>query len=798
MLPLTVFLPGSKAEPHQRHVASAQLALLWERVWPRLWPASGVLGFYVALALAGLIGVLPPTLRGLLLLTLFGILGFLLYQAFLDFRIPTWTDAARRVERDSTLAHRPLSGRDDHMAVGVGDGTAESLWNAHLERLLRRLVRLRVRLPSPGLATRDPHGARYAILLLLVVGLFVAGTDSSRRLSLAFSFDTGVAGADGQLDAWITPPAFTGEAPIYLQRGGHAAVSVPTGSELVLRAHGVSDVPLLMLEPVPEAGRTEFAGASHAYGASAKLAQDSDVRVTVTGHLLGHWHIHVVPNRPPVIVFSAAPSATDRGVLKLSFVARDAYGVATARAVIRPLSRHARATLSVDLPLTGSSPREIAQTVYRDLTLEPLAGLDVGITLEAKNAAGLVGHSQTVRVRLPERIFTNPLARALVEQRRVLAAEEPHGKQRVLRVLDALSIAPERFYVNQSGVYLAIRSAYWSLSRARGERDVEDVEALLWETANALESGGQLDAANQLRNIQHLLNQALSQGAPQSVIDDLLQRYAQALQRYMQMLAQNAPRANAPAPPNAKMIKPEDLAALLKAIQQLAETGARDQAQQMLSMLQNLIENMRMGSGSGSGGGAESQALSGAIQGLGDIIGRQRQLLDKTFRESQSAGDPKDGGGKGLSEQQGKLRDDVDKIGKAMRDQKASGADKLGDAGRAMSDAQKALGQGDFARAGSAQKSALDALRSGAGALAQELMKANGQGDSQSGQQDRQDPLGRPEGPAGNVGDGSMKLPNQSELQRARSILEELRRRAAQPGRPKDELDYLDRLLKEF
>jgi len=35
-------------------------------------------------------------------------------------------------------------------------------------------------------------------------------------------------------------------------------------------------------------------------------------------------------------------------------------------------------------------------------------------------------------------------------------------------------------------------------------------------------------------------------------------------------------------------------------------------------------------------------------------------------------------------------------------------------------------------------------------------------------------------------------------LQRARAILEELRKRAAQPGRPKEELDYIDRLLRQF
>ena len=189
------------------------------------------------------------------------------------------------------------------------------------------------------------------------------------------------------------------------------------------------------------------------------------------------------------------------------------------------------------------------------------------------------------------------------------------------------------------------------------------------------------------------------------------------------------------------------------------------------------------------------KALSGAIQGLGDVIGRQRQLLDKSLRQGEGAGDPKDGGAQGLAGQQGKLRSDLDRLLKGLGGRKLPGSDKLGDAGRAMGDAQNSLGQQDFNGAEGAQKNALEALKEGAGQLAQELMKQSGQGNSQD--QQGQDPLGRAEGANGSVG-GTVKLPDASTLERARAILQELRRRAAQPGRSKQELDYIDRLLKEF
>jgi hypothetical protein len=271
-----------------------------------------------------------------------------------------------------------------------------------------------------------------------------------------------------------------------------------------------------------------------------------------------------------------------------------------------------------------------------------------------------------------------------------------------------------------------------------------------------------------------------------------MKRYEQALARYLQALAQNGVRGNAPFPPNAKVITPKDLEAMLKAIHDLAQTGARSKAQELLAMLQSLLENMRPGT-SGSGAGKTDKALSDAMKGLGDVIGRQRQLLDKSMREGQGAGDPGDGGGKGLAGQQGRLRKDLGRIEKGLGGRNQPGSDKLGEAERAMGDAQQALGAQAFDQASAAEKNALDALKEGAGQLAQEMMRQNSEDQGREGE----DPLGRAEGGRGSVG-SDVKLPDRSQMQRARAILQELRRRASEPGRPKQELDYIDRLLRSF
>ena len=105
-----------------------------------------------------------------------------------------------------------------------------------------------------------------------------------------------------------------------------------------------------------------------------------------------------------------------------------------------------------------------------------------------------------------------------------------------------------------------------------------------------------------------------------------------------------------------------------------------------------------------------------------------------------------------------------------------------------------------------AQGRALEALRRGAQGLAQALQQQYGlgPGPGQPGrtgppraQQDT-DPLGRPLRGRDYGDDVTVKVPGEIDVQRARRILEELRRRFADPLRPQLELDYIERLLRGF
>ena len=122
----------------------------------------------------------------------------------------------------------------------------------------------------------------------------------------------------------------------------------------------------------------------------------------------------------------------------------------------------------------------IGQTI-KDLTDHPWAGAEVTMTLVAHDEGGNVGKSEPFAFRLPERVFTKPLARALIEQRRNLALDA-NTRPLVITALDALAIAPEKF-TPEAGVYLGLRSIFWSLVRAKSDDDMRDVVTRLWQMA---------------------------------------------------------------------------------------------------------------------------------------------------------------------------------------------------------------------------------------------------------------------------------------------------------------------------
>lgn len=229
-----------------RKVRLSTWALVFERLWPRLWLFLGLVALFALLSLAGLWPHLPE-LAHQAVLGLFALAGLaaLIYAVRVPW--PTREEAVRRIERRSGVPHRPATSYEDTLTANTDNPDTRVLWQAHRERLARAIQRLRVGTLRPRTDRFDPMALRVlALLLLIPAAVLVTGSLSDRFLS-AFRIGAVGTGAATRIDAWVTPPPYTGLPPVMLADGadpsGKAAgdkklVEIPAHSLLTLRGIG--------------------------------------------------------------------------------------------------------------------------------------------------------------------------------------------------------------------------------------------------------------------------------------------------------------------------------------------------------------------------------------------------------------------------------------------------------------------------------------------------------------------------------------------------------------------------------
>ena len=813
-----------------RRLFLSRAALAWEVLWPALWPMLCVAGFFAVVALFDLPSLLPGAVHAVVLA------GFALAfvgAAILGLRHLAWPDmlaARRRIERNSGLAHRPLAALADQPSAPL-DAASASLWEAHRRRMEAAIRRLRVGWPAAGLARHDPWGVRSVLAILLVVGAIDAGADWRDRLARAFSLslDGGAPAASASFDIWITPPDYTGLPPQFLRADTQGPVHVPTGSALLAQIHGGRGMPHLAID---DAVSDFTAVDKQNFRAAATLTKGQTLAVTQGGTTLGKWPIDIIPDNPPTAAFVDPPRGTVRAALRLEYKATDDYGVESLRVVIRRENAKTDEKIEIPLPLPGLHLKEATATSYQDLSPHPWAGLPVEITLVATDALGQTGESEPVHMILPERQFTNPVARAIIDQRKELV-KDPSSREVVAEILEDLNKQPALFH-DDTVAFLALRLAALRLRQDDGEAAVATVVPLLWDVALRIEDGGMSLAENDLRRLQQQLQDALARGAPDEEIDKLMQQMREALDRYLQSLAENMQNQptdeNRPPIDPSKAVTGRDLQRMLDRARELARSGAQQQAREMLSQLQDMLENLRMarpGEMNQRGDGQAEQMM----RDLRDMMQRQQQLLDRSFRaqrrqdqgqqgqqpgdqtgQNDQPGDAQDGSQAGdmsdSAQQQEALRRALGDMMRHMSDGLGDIPDPLGRAERAMRDAAGALQRGNPGDAIAPQSQALDELQQGARDFAKQLQDRlskgwGSPGDDTATDQDGQDktdrdPFGRPLSANGPYDQGDVQIPDDSVLQKSRQILDELRRRAGERSRPAIELDYIDRLLRRF
>jgi len=805
----------------RRQIALARAALYWEGRWPSLFPVLTFVGIFLAAALLDLFTLLPVWLHILLLAASAGLLCWLLARAF---RIRPRTgrqEALRRLERDSGLAHRPLETLEDRPAGN--DPAALGLWRLQQERHRARLSALRVKPPAAGWARIDRYAVRTVAGLLLVVGVVAAGGEWAERLerSLLPRIGPAAAAVPARIDAWLSPPDYTRLPPRLLATDAAATEPLPVaqGSRLLVQVQGAADTAALRLpddtdQPLDKVGGDLFR-------LETPLSQSGDLAVVVDGAVKASWPLRIVPDEPPAAAFPQPPAASTRNALSIAFQASDDYGLRSLTARIHRVDAPDDAPIVLPMPIASGDPRQAEGETFHDLTAHPWAGLPVVVALEATDAAGQSGWSEAVEVLLPERIFNHPVARQLIALRKHLTVA-PADRLPVARALDQIERRPQLFG-GDIVVSLALVAAERRLVHDQSDAAVPEVQQLLWDTALHLEEGEVALAERSLRELQQRLQEALANDAPQEEIERLMDELRQAMDRFMQALMEQAarqpPQSLPQVPQNrAEQLRQRDLQRMLDEAREMSRAGQRDQARDLLSQLQRMLENLQVGQMPQPSGAA--QQAGQMMQEMEDMIRQQQELLDKSFqgaqRQPQNGGrpeqgqgqsrQPSSGGGQADAQAQEELRRRLGQGMRQMGEMTGSIPQPLGRAEQEMRSARDALSRNAPGEATEPQGNALDNLQQGLSAMLESLMEQFGTGQEQGegqgfGQADQRgrDPFGRRQDSPGFGRSGEqVEIPDEGALQRAREILDELRRRRGEQGRPPEELHYLDRLLKQF
>jgi hypothetical protein len=837
------------AKPVRRAVKLSRLALIAESAAQALWPAFTVLCSVLAAALLGGFALLDPSNHRIAVLVSIGIFAATLIWGALRFRMPSQAAAARRL--DAANPAHPIATLGDNLSAGRDDDTAQRIWVEHQRRAERAAEQLRAAAPDLRLARFDRWALRLFAPAMVAAGLIGAGENWGERLETLVAPVPEAPGAaataparDPLAEGWAIPPAYTGLETVYLNKlaGAGAAIELPQGSELILRVTDLGSAPELNAPGLSGfEGFTDFGGSlAEARGV---LDGSGPIEITGDGAVLAGWEITVLPDAPPQISLPQPPGRDLSGNLEVQFRASDDYGIDTAWAEIVPMGGIVPGkgldlepvTFALPLPIAGRA-LEVEDSAVHDLGDHPWVGGWVEMTLFAEDGAGQRATVGPITMRLPGRYFSDPLARSLVEQRRELAMEFEQGA-RVLDVLQAVTRRPEDVFEDNSGAYLGtrmgIRRLVDGVFRDSVSTVAPEVIEILWLAALSLEDGDLSNSLERLRQAEEALRRALESGTDED-IRRAMEELRAAMEAYIQeMIRQALERGLEPGDQNSggdqQMMSQEDLQEMLDELQRRAESGLRDQARDMLSELSRMLNNLQAGRQQHGGTGQQS------LEALQEMIQRQRDLSDRTFDELRrqrrngnrgarnNEGPPQPGeggeGNRGLGDGptsgergQGGLAAEQEALRRALEELAAQipGAD--ADAiQRALEDAARAMGEARDDLTGRApgdavedQMEALDRLNEGAQALSESL--SNGQGDTANqgrrrdgeARDDSIDPFDRPASAFGAVDGRDTGVPDRSVLDRARAVLEELRRRAAEPDRPRIELDYLDRLMDQF
>ena len=655
----------------------AGLVLHIEQLWPALQPTLAMLGLYTLAGLVRLPQQLPDSLRLVGVAGWLSLCGWRLHTDLAQVHAITAEEIDHRIERASGLRNRPLASLTDTPAP-LPHTSSAILWQTHRQRLLASLGTLRA--GWPRLMPRGRPRQICAGLLVLALGAAtaLAGSSAAGRVLAAF-----IPGRDDpdvplpHIDAWITPPAYAPDAPIFLSANGPAP-QVLEGARLSVIVNGMASHPTVqgLQGMVAQDAKRQKLG-PHSWKLEATLTHSGVLRLSGRGRTLASWPMTVLPDLAPQVAWGPAPGASAKGDwhTRLPYTASHAYGLSNLQVMLHAAhparGANPKRELSLPLPLTGH-PKSVKNVVTPDLSEDPWAGQDVTGQIVATATSGHKGESSPVTFKLGGRVFHSPIARAILDVRRRFALEQ-ETREDTAQDLEALGEAPGPVR-EHTGMFLNLTSVVALLDNADIDAATARTSAtnLLWDLALDIEDrrtgdnasaqasidvrAAQADVARKLADMKR--NGTHNQQA-QEDLEQSLKALQDAIARKMQALAESALR-NHTAIPDLPGFSAAGNKAFERLMQQLrtdAANGRAGDAMQRLQEMENATERMRNATPQ------DLAALAQQMQAQQKAREQAAALHDLTTKESSlldHAQSRLDEHLRSLSQQQSDLADDGD------------------------------------------------------------------------------------------------------------------------------------------
>jgi uncharacterized protein (TIGR02302 family) len=829
------------------------LAVAWENItlafwWPACWAA-----LFAALWLLQIPGIMGKSGNAIAFIVFAAGGIYFLWCALGIFIWPDRDMIDRRLERASGLEHRPLTLLEDQLANPDRE-TARELWEQGQTNAAGVLHRLRAFFPRPILAKQDPHALRAFVLILLATGFIVAGPQWKERLHSGltpFSYTRQTAVSD-DIALWITPPEYTGLPQIMLQGAGRYknAIDVPADSIIKARVRGWFGTPELVM------GETRLR-LTHMdkknWSAESPMVFSDTIEIKQGFLTRLRLPVNFITDQPPEIALRGEPAALEKGTLQIPLAIKDDYGARTLTMKMTldpsiaedpPLGAPVEETRNI---ITIPKMDTELQPVY-DLSWHPWAGLPVVIEITAKDYIGQSVQLAPIRMTLPERPFFHPVAKKLVELRKRLiwtpGAAIPNASYELERIM-----ASPSEYEGDIVAFLSLRSMASRLYYDPTEKSALAVIPQLWDTALRIEEGNLTMASRDLHKAQQALQKLLDDpNATDEQIAEAMEQLQQAMGQYFREMARELQKQMAAQGGEMPMMDPEalqnmlngeDIQAFLDQLRAQALSGDRDSAQQMLSHLQQMMDGLNSSAG-GGGVPPEMQEMMEQMGGLKKLIEKQQVLLDETqgrtgemsgheeksypdflpadpeFMQQWGGEDqmppppsaPQDQGGGIQGPDMSGARERQEGLRKDLGDLMLEADEALGEIPEGMQKSEQEM-RGSSEQLGANrpdlsaphQQQAIDHLKDAMESMNKQMAQMMKQMTMLSLGMGPLDPLGRPldnEGGPSLMPGSKVKIPDKAERKRAQEILRTLRQRSGELDRPDYELEYYQRLMKQF